>query len=138
VDGDQHLALSLPAAGALYLATASAPAALAFAVGGVLIDLDHLIDFFRETGWFNTDVKRFLAYFEAREPVHTFLGLHAWEWPLQFIPAALILGAPAWAWGLAAGILVHLILDQRYNRLQPWAYSFLYRWAHRFDSWSFY
>lgn len=138
MDLQDHAALSLPAAGAIYLATASAPAALAFAVGGVLIDLDHLVDFWRETGWFNRDLPRFFRYFEDREPIHSYLPLHAWEWPLQFGVAAAVVGAPAWAWGFAAGVLSHLILDQRYNDLDRRAYFFLHRWAHRFDSWSFY
>jgi hypothetical protein len=138
MDLHEHAALSLPAAGAVYLATASAPAALAFAVGGILIDLDHLLDYWREVGWFDRDVAAFMSYFDKRLPIHSWLCLHAWEWPLLALPAFALLGAPAWAWGFVCGMLAHLVLDHRYNRLQPLFYAYLYRWSRRFDSWSFY
>lgn len=137
MDLHQHAALSLPGAALAYLASGEALPAAAFMVGGVLIDLDHLVDYWRETG-VNADWREFLGYFDARKPLHSFLPLHGWEWVLSFLALALSVGAPAWAWGLAGGVFCHLVLDHRYNRLHPWAYFFSFRWSVRFHPWSIY
>lgn len=137
MDLQEHAAIGLPGAGLAFLVSGDPWAAAAYAAGAVLIDVDHLVDYWRETG-LNADVGRFMAYFDKREPTHSFLPLHAWEWPLAFLAAALVGGAPAWAWGLAAGVLGHLLLDQRFNRLHRYAYWFSFRWSLGFDSWSLY
>jgi hypothetical protein len=133
MDLQEHLATTLPLSGSVYLASGDAAAAAAFAVAGVLIDVDHLVDYWRETG-LNGDWPRFFGYFEAREPQHSYLPLHAWEWPLILAGIAAVAAAPGWVWGWIAGMLAHLILDQRYNRLHPSAYFFVHRHALGFES----
>lgn len=137
MDLSEHMAIGLPGAAGVYLISGNPWAALAYGVGAILIDTDHLVDYWRETG-FNTNVGRFMRYFEERHPTHSWLCLHAWEWPLFFLAAALTLGAPAWAWGLALGAFGHLILDQRFNRLHRYAYWFSFRWSRGFNSRSLY
>lgn len=137
MDLQEHIALSLPAAGLIYLAAGDAGAALSFAAVAVLIDLDHLVDYWRETG-FNRQVRVFLRYFDQRRPIHSYLPLHGWEWPLQCLAVAVAAGAPAWVWSGMAGWMAHLILDHRYNRLTPFAYFFLYRWSVRFEAGAIY
>lgn len=131
------MAIGLPGAAGVYLVSGDPWAALAYGVGAILIDTDHLVDYWRETG-FNADLGRFMRYFEERHPVHSWLCLHAWEWPLAFFAVALGLGAPAWAWGLALGVLGHLLLDQRFNRLHRHAYWLSFRWSRGFNSRSLY
>lgn len=137
MDLHEHAALSLPAGAVAYLASGDLGATAAVLVGGILIDLDHLVDYWRETG-LNADWRTFLGYFDARKPIHSYLPLHAWEWPLQILAVAAVAGAPGWAWGLAAGMLAHLVMDQRYNRLAPLAYLYSYRSLLGFDSRSIY
>lgn len=138
MDLNEHLAISLAGSGALWLAGAPAEAAGAFVVGGVLIDLDHLPEYWREQG-LNLDLPRFFAFFPARGPRRLLLALHGWEWPLALWACCWALAAPAWGWTLGAGWLLHLLLDQRYNAAQhPCCYSFAWRWGRGFDARPFY
>lgn len=127
MDGSEHCALAAPVSAVLLLSGAGWPAASAFAAAAVLIDLDHFVDYWRETG-FNLDIPRFLPWFVNRGPKRIWIGLHGWEWPLALLAAALGAGLPAWVWALAAGMLSHLLLDQRYNELKPLSYFFFWRW----------
>jgi hypothetical protein len=133
MDFSEHLALSIPAAAAVTLATGQADAGLAFAVGAVLIDLDHPPDFWREKG-FTLSIYRLNAFFGSHEPRHLVLALHGWEWPALLGAAWAGMALPLWVAALAAGWLAHLVLDQRYNLLQPWAYWFFARYQIGFKS----
>ena len=137
MDLSEHMAIGLPGAAGVYLISGNPWAALAYGVGAILIDTDHLVDYWRETG-FNMDLRRFMGYFENRSPIQSVLFLHAWEWPLLFFSVAGLSSAPAWAWGLALGAFGHLILDQRFNRLHRYAYWFSFRWSRGFNSRSLY
>ncbi len=107
--------------------------ALAFSIAGVFVDLDHFLDYWRETG-LNLDLRRFFSYFSSGHPSKLYLILHAWEWcGLAFAAWALLQG-PAWVcWGLL-GWFQHLLLDQRFNRLHAMSYFFFFRARHRFHS----
>jgi hypothetical protein len=133
MDFSEHLALSVPAGAVVALATGQAEAGLAFAVGAVLIDLDHPLDYWREKG-FTLSIHRLNLFFGSREPRHLVLVLHGWEWPLLLLAAWAGLGLPLWAGALASGWLAHLALDQRYNLLQPWAYWFFARFQQGFKA----
>jgi hypothetical protein len=138
MDLHEHLSLSACGAGAVYLATADAAAAAAFWAAGTLIDVDHLVDYWREDG-FNLNLPRFFAYFPGRGPRHLLLALHGWEWPLSLGAVCAGLHAPAWAWAFAAGWLSHLALDQRFNPHQAVpCYFFAYRLSLGFAATGFY
>ena len=126
MDFSEHVALSLPAAGIITLATGRPEAGLAFVLGGVFIDLDHLPDYWREKG-FTLSLHKLNAHFGGREAKHVVLILHAWEWNALLWLLWAGLGLPFWVAALAAGSLIHLALDQHYNLLRPWAYSFFAR-----------
>jgi hypothetical protein len=127
MDFSEHVALSLPAAGVVALATGRAEVGLAFAVGAVLVDLDHLPDYWMEKG-FTLSLAKLNRHFGGREARRLFLVLHAWEWNALLWALWAVAGLPLWVAGLAAGHLAHLALDQRYNLLQTWAYSFFARY----------
>lgn len=127
MDGSEHSALAAPVCAALLFGGAGPSAAAAYFVGAVLIDLDHGVDYWRETG-LNFDVPRFLSWFAQRGPRRLWVGLHGWEWAAGLLAAAWGAGLPAWVWALDAGILTHLLLDQRYNGLRPLSYFFVWRW----------
>lgn len=133
MDFNEHLALSLPVSAGLYLATGDPWAAAAYTVTGVLIDLDHLADYWRETG-INLDHGRFMSYFPDRGPQHLLLFLHAWEWPATWWTIALATGAPLWALAAGAGWMAHLVQDQLYNEMAPFSYFFAYRWRTAFSA----
>lgn len=138
MDLHEHLGLSSCASAAIYLATGDLGAAAAFLATGVFIDLDHVHDYWRDTG-FNLHARRFFAHFPNRGPSYLLLALHAWEWPLTLLALALAVGAPAWVFALAAGWFSHLVLDQRYNLGQkPLCYFFIYRFRQGFLAEAFY
>ena len=100
--------------GALVWTTTGSTLAIPTAVAaGVLVDLDHLIDFF--------DSKD-----EGRNR-HMFRPFHAWEYFL----AALVLLLLSWPDPLflaaVLGYLSHLVIDQFTNRVHPLAYSIAFR-----------
>jgi hypothetical protein len=127
MDGSEHTALALPVSALLILGGAGLPAAGAYFAAAVLVDGDHWIDYWRETG-LNFDLARFLPWFEQRGPRRIWLGLHGWEWAAALLAACIGAGLPAWVWALSAGLFTHLILDQRYNELKPLSYFFFWRW----------
>ncbi len=132
MDFSEHVIVSAAGSGAILAAGAGLPAAAAFGLMGVFIDLDHFPDYWRETG-LNFDIPRFMGYFSSREIRRLVVVMHAWEWILAGFGLALWLGAPAWVfWGLA-GWLLHLGLDQRFNYLHPLAYFFSFRARQGFD-----
>jgi hypothetical protein len=134
VDFSEHLAISAAGSAAILLGTGDLPSAAAFSAMGVFMDLDHFVDYWRETG-FNLDIPRFMSYFWSRSVRRMWLPLHAWEW-LALVAGWLLIwkGHPAWlAWGLA-GWAVHLMLDHRFNQLHGLAYFFFFRLRHGFDA----
>jgi hypothetical protein len=100
--------------GTLVWATTGSTLAIPTAVAaGVLVDLDHLIDFFdsRDEGWNR----------------HMFRPFHAWEYFL----AALVLLPLFWPNPLflaaVLGYLSHLVIDQFTNRVHALAYFIVFR-----------
>ncbi|MBI2941294.1 MAG: hypothetical protein HYY04_12740 [Chloroflexi bacterium] len=111
-----HLATTTLVAAVLALLTGRRLPALGALVGGVLVDADHLIDLllYQRLG-------------PGRWGNRLMLPAHGWELvgPLAWLESRL---APGMRHAIAVGYLVHLLIDQRTNRLQhPLVYSLLYR-----------
>ena len=109
-----HTVASLGIGGAVWAATGSALAVPAAAAGGVLVDSDHLVDFFN---WYvRKDRRRVMVLF------------HGWEYAA--VGLALVLGLwyhPALL-AVALGYLGHVVGDHIANKpLHPLAYSILFR-----------
>ena len=128
----QHIAISVPVAGAVYLASRSWEMAAASVVGGVLIDLDHLLDYFIEFGTKFSLSNLFSSFPEGRYK-RIYIPLHGWEW-------VIVLGLLAWAtawnvWivGFLIGFCHHMLADQLGNSASPLGYSLLWRLRTRFE-----
>lgn len=130
-----HLALHLSLAlGAGYLVgryfNRSWQGTIAGFVGGVLIDLDHVIDYWAEFGW-RFNIWEFLqgGQYLASGQIHTWF--HAWEYLPVLIAVAWLLRrhrtAAAVIAALAAGAFVHLVTDCLVNNYPPRNYSLAYR-----------
>ncbi|MDP8299573.1 MAG: hypothetical protein P9L88_06705 [Candidatus Tantalella remota] len=98
-------------------------------VGGVLIDVDHFLDYFVYFG------KRFNVYdfFERKynKSGKSYRIFHSWE-----IVILLWIFSPAipWLFPLAAGVTGHILIDVYLNRHADFKALFLiYRWKHGFD-----
>jgi hypothetical protein len=88
-----HTAVSLGLAALVVMRTRRWRDAIPVLVAGVLVDIDHLVDLLANRG--------------TEKPQWVCLPLHAWEWVF-----ALVARRSRQADGLAAGLAVHLALDQ--------------------------
>ncbi|MBM3948072.1 MAG: hypothetical protein FJ312_02300 [SAR202 cluster bacterium] len=114
-----HTAVAAAVGGAVWAATGE-PMAMPVAFGaGVLIDVDHVLDYYN---W----------YFR-RDRRYTFLVFHAWE----YAAAGLALAAGVWqhplAFAAVLGYIGHLTLDNIANPVNRAMYSLAYRAWRRFD-----
>jgi hypothetical protein len=125
-----HIITSAALAGALYAHSHSAPESAVCFLSGVLIDLDHLIDFYLFSGE-KFSVEAFFSWCLERWKKITLL-FHSYE-----LYGMLCLAAGYFDSAVLRGVLwgagLHLGLDQIANsrkyRLSPWFYLLGYRIA---------
>ncbi len=133
-----HLVTTVAACAATAYATGSGALTAAVFAGGVLIDIDHVVDYLAFEKQRDLRPEAFLRYYIEGHIRRAVLVLHSYE-------LFALLGAIAW-WteapllsGYLIGALMHLALDIVFNgRITPYSiaafYSFGYRLAHRFDA----
>jgi len=129
---EYHVAASAVVSGALYAffqSWALAGSALAM---GVLVDVDHVFDFFMEKG-FRPGLEGFFRTCYQRRLRHAFLLFHAWEWLIVLVALAWRSGWNPWITGAAAGLTHHMVFDQVRNRPSLYGYSLAWRLWKRFD-----
>jgi membrane-bound metal-dependent hydrolase YbcI (DUF457 family) len=79
-------------------------------VGGVLIDVDHLIEYFLDTG-LNGHVRRFFVYSQKAEFTRYILLFHSFEFVFICGLVGFCRGSFSIWMGLAMGLLSHILLD---------------------------
>lgn len=133
-----HLVTTVLAASGVAAATGSLPLTVGVAIGGFLIDVDHLADYLVIERQRDLRPRAFLRFYLEGRARRVVLVLHSYE-------LFAFLGLMAW-WqaslalcGYLMGALMHVAFDVVFNgKLTPrsiWAfYSFGYRLAHRFDA----
>ena len=100
-------------------------------LAGILVDLDHVIDYVRCTGW-NLDIKHFFQFmYEIRYKRLTIL-FHAWEFSVLFVIMIIVTGGNLFVLAVGIGFVQHLIFDQCTNPVKPLAYFITYRLRHKF------
>lgn len=129
---EQHLVAAPIAAGGLYAITGSWPAALTCLGSGVLIDLDHLLDYLLEHHKQFT-LHHFFETWRLENIRYAFLILHSWELLLGLALIGWRNQWPGWLIGILVGLGHHIVLDQWTYRPHPLAYWFLWRWYNRFS-----
>lgn len=127
-----HAISSAVAAGAAYAVTSSSEFSLAIFLAGVFIDLDHLLDYVREYG---LQPKPVFCYhkFRKTEFRRLVLLLHSWELISGLWLAAVVFGNQLMA-GTAAGMTLHLVLDQVGNNVHARTYFLFWRMWNRFET----
>jgi hypothetical protein len=126
----EHVIASTVVAGGLYAMNRSLPMAAGVFVGGVLVDMDHFIDYWREQGM-RFDPHHFMDVCNHYQLRQIYLILHSYELLLPFGIFAVLLHS-AFFWGALAGYVVHMLMDQTGNGAGPWSYFFIYRWKKGF------
>ncbi len=99
---------------------------------GVLIDLDHLFDYFYATRRLTFNAGDFFKTRYWKISGRIFVIFHAFEYlPLVFFFWQGMKGRK-WAVAATSAMSVHLVADHLVNELQPFGYFLIYRIAHRF------
>jgi hypothetical protein len=109
-----HTAVSIGLATLVVLRSHRWRDALPILVAGILVDVDHLVDF--------------TANRAAGAPLWAILPLHAWEWVFSLLSRRRRLTD-----GVASGLAVHLALDQMNHAItHPLFYWITFRALHQF------
>lgn len=101
-------------------------------ISGVLIDLDHILDYYMQYG-INLRIKRFFEVCHNLKIPRLFLIFHSWELLVLLSICAFLMSWDPWMVGTVIGLTQHLILDQIFNKSKRWSYCFLWRMKHGFD-----
>ncbi len=129
-----HIVTSSVLAAALYAHSHSLPESAMCLAGGVLIDLDHILDFYLFSGE-RFSVRRFFSWCHSAHWPKLTIFFHSYELYALLFAAAWYLDS-AILRGLVWGTGLHLLLDQLDNvrkyRLSPWIYLLGYRIAVKF------
>jgi hypothetical protein len=122
---EHHLAVTVPiAAGTWYFTHSWLYTAMVFVLG-VLIDVDHVLDYIREEHRF--DMKDMFVKSYKGDFVHLYVIFHAWE----YIPLSWIIGAAinnyTFSIVFSVSYFAHMLADQLMNNVRPFGYFLTYR-----------
>ncbi|MGH2366073.1 MAG: hypothetical protein ACRDHX_15675 [Chloroflexota bacterium] len=99
---------------------------------GVLVDLDHLFDYFYAERRLTFDLHEFLGTRYWKKSGRLFVLFHGFEYlPLVYFVWQGLKGH-RWAVAATSAMSVHLLADHLLNELRPLGYFVLYRLAHGF------
>jgi len=101
---------------------------------GVLVDLDHFVDYWYSEGRICFNLRTFLSTRYWQRSGRLFILFHAFEYlPLVFLFWQAYKGRK-WAWAATAAMSSHVLADHFINELRPLGYFILYRLAHGFKA----
>ncbi|MBN2384577.1 hypothetical protein JXQ70_17015 [bacterium] len=129
-----HLLGSTVAAVALGSALDSVEAGVTCFLTGVLIDLDHVLDYVQRRRKRKLGFRDFFRTDEWAPQGRLFLIFHAWEYLPLLLVLTFVPGLSEIGLGALCGIGLHLIMDHLNNRGFPYTYFILFRWFHGFKS----
>jgi hypothetical protein len=128
-----HVAVSTLISGILHMVFKSWALTIASLFSGILVDLDHVIDYVINHS-FHLDIKKFFHSFYGGKYKKLTLIFHGWEWLLVLLWASWASEWNHWIIGFMIGIAQHLIIDRLYNISTFLSYSLLWRWKNKFDT----
>jgi hypothetical protein len=100
-------------------------------VGGILIDVDHFIDYFLHYR-FRFDLGDFFSHRYCEESGKYYMFFHSFELLILMWVIALFV---AWIIPVVTGMSLHLAIDLAITRRRnPISLSLLYRWKNGFDA----
>ena len=110
MNAEYHVVASIPIAASFYAATGSFLTVAGVFLGGVLIDVDHLLEYWLDEG-FNVRIKEFFAYGNQGGTSRFLFIFHSYEVIIILILCSFALPVKAIIWSVIAGMSVHLVLD---------------------------
>lgn len=129
---EQHAAFSLALSVVLHAVFRSWTTTIVSFLSGILLDLDHIIDYLVEHG-LQLDLKLFMRSFDEGLYNRAYVVLHAWELLFLLGVFTWLTDWNPWLVGLLAGSGLHLFLDQLVNRPSKWGYFLFWRWKNNFE-----
>lgn len=128
-----HAIISTALGMMLYSITRSMQAVIGVFIGGVLIDADHLIDYFLTYKRFAPLKVMYRRLSEVRL-YYLCLILHSYEIVIILWVLVFLFAGNRWLLGLAWGASVHLACDQLafFKKMRPGTYFLSYRLARKF------
>jgi hypothetical protein len=121
----EHIAASAAASAGIYAVTKSPEMAVCSFLTGVLIDVDHLLDYWLEKS-FDLNIARFFKTCNECNFTITRLYFHSIEVVIVLCAAAYCTRSLLIT-GLTLGAAQHIALDQLKNKVYPASYFFTYR-----------
>lgn len=95
-------------------------------ISGVLIDIDHVLDYFWEfRNYFR--VKEFFNVHYNKNILFCMIIFHSWELLFPLNIYAFFISGNLWVIGIAIGFTQHVVLDQIFNKPNRWGYFFFWR-----------
>lgn len=127
-----HIMISLGLGAVIGIVLKSWGAAVACLFSGVLIDLDHVIDYILARGRMTLSWDQFLEYCTYDMNGKLYLFFHSFEAVILMWMCAYFFQFNAVAYGFIIGLTVHMLCDQTVNPLKPLGYFIIYRIYHHF------
>lgn len=126
-----HLIVTLSLACIFFAKGNSLMAVFCCFVGGILIDLDHLLDYF---SWYGNkfNIKDFLGSRYFAESGKLYLPFHSWELIIMLWVGAFATGL-GWIYALSSSMTAHMVIDHAIHKKKPLYYSLVNRWIKGFD-----
>ena len=106
---------------------------LLFWVGGIFIDVDHCLDYIRETGDLRISFRKMEEMFLNLKEKKFYGLFHSYELILTVLLVNFFYVKSEHLYGLIAGLATHLTLDALFNPVKARFYFFLYRLSHSFE-----
>ncbi len=101
-------------------------------LSGILIDIDHLIDFWIAKKKIILSYKGLFSFCAWEKEGKLYLIFHSLELLMALWLAIFLLNLNIVWVGFVIGLTFHLLLDWFSNPLRPWVYFFFYRVKHGF------
>ena len=132
-----HAVISAAVSAGVWAGLNSPAAGLACFLTGVLLDIDHALDYVLNFGWRLRPSHFFSSFkYEAFDNIVVFL--HSWEFIVVYLALLWFMNWEPVAIGAVVGILLHISLDHIFNAHSRLAYFLSYRLWHNFSAKHFY
>ncbi len=102
-------------------------------LSGVLIDLDHVLDYFCEFKK-RFSVKKFFDIYYNGNVLFIMVIFHSWELLALLSICAILMSWNPWIIGITIGFTQHVVVDQIFNKPNKWLFFFLWRLNNGFDA----
>jgi len=131
VDLSTHIVVTLIVSIVIYKIYLSFTLVALVVVGGILIDVDHFIDYFLYAG-LKFNLKKF-ALIDFLKSGKIYIFFHSWELVIFIYFTGFLLGLGRYTLALSLGMLGHLLVDSLFQKaFLP--HSLFYRMWYNFDA----